>query len=221
MAVLTERWNKAKLPDSAVIGYRGFVRWRQMKHSLRIRLVAIIVTTLLICFTCAAIPLVLIVSSNFDNQRTANMLAFAKSIALHIEEDMLSGDAQHVTGLVQALEVVSEFDMVRILRTDGSEAFSDLTILESVNRKLGFPSFTRNAREKVQIIPEDDPFLRKAVSAGKAVTFTDSATGRSTLLSPIKNKPECSHCHESDNPIRGVVMVSGLNGKDRAAVFSF
>lgn len=192
-----------------------------MNHSLKIRLVVIITITLLVCFIIAAIPLIMIVSSNFEKQKSSNMMTLAKSIALHVEEDMLSGDANHISNLVEAFRVVSEFDIIKVLRTDGSEAFRDLTVLNKVTRKLGKPLYERESRERNQVIPENNPWLKKANNTGRVVTFNDPDSGRVTLLYPVANRPACFRCHDSSEANRGFIMVSTLNDKGRDIIFSF
>ncbi|MBI3584699.1 MAG: methyl-accepting chemotaxis protein, partial [Nitrospinae bacterium] len=137
-------------------------------------------------------------------------LAWIKSI----EHMMLTGNAPIVPDWLEGQREIKTFKDIMILRVKylGEEAFLDNKTISDVNRVLGTKAFSPRKEKPKKPISEQRVNSAKRVISGKTEQFLeeDDKDGNPvmTLLAPIPNLEECHACHGSDNPLRGILLVS-------------
>lgn len=138
-------------------------------------------------------------------------LAWIKSI----EHMMLTGNAPIVGDWLEGQREITAFKEIMVLRVGkypGEEAFLDNKTISDVNRVLGTKAFSSRKEKPKKPISEQRLNSAKRVISGKTEQFLeeDDKEGNPvmTLMAPIPNLEECHGCHGSDNPLRGILMVS-------------
>lgn len=135
---------------------------------------------------------------------------------------MLGGHGNLMSSIMASYKKNLGIKDLRILRTNGMEAFLDDETMNKVNQKLNEKRFTRELRPSARALPEDDPLLVKAVSTGERVVFNkseDAEEQETTMLVPIKLEEPCKACHGDDHKIRGVLVASfGMTEAGRTAL---
>jgi len=154
-----------------------------------------------------------------ENQETARLLA--ASIASSIENGMVEGRPDIISGLVQKLKTeLKDVRRIEVYRRNGVEAFSDLETLNEVHSNIGLDPalYERIAKMKRQPGARlSNPLFMRAVETVKPQeTYEEVDGGRAmTLFRPLPNRTECQECHGSDHKVRGIVRVSlGLEKLD-------
>ncbi len=111
---------------------------------------------------------------------------------------------------------------LRIIRTNGVEAFLDDETMNNVNRRLGANRFVRELKNPVRVMTRDDPALVKVLATGQRLVINqkdEREGGPSTILVPIANEKPCHVCHGEDHKIRGILVASfGLTEAERDAI---
>ncbi len=138
-------------------------------------------------------------------------LAWIKSI----EHMMLTGNANIVSDWLEGQREITAFNEIMVLRVGkylGEEAFRDNKTITDVNRVLGTKAFSPRREKPKKPVSEQRINSAKRVISSKAEQFLeeDDKDGNPvmTLLAPIPNLEECHACHGSENPLRGILMVS-------------
>lgn len=145
-----------------------------------------------------------------QNERT--LIKVTESVIQGLRTVMQAGYANIGRALFDRLRGIGDITDMRILRTDGVEAFHDNQSIARVNARLGVERFQpRKTEASLGVLPPDDPGLRQAVATGAAVTlYFDSDQGEPlfTLLAPVANGPDCHECHGDDHNVRGVLKLT-------------
>lgn len=126
---------------------------------------------------------------------------------------MLANHAKVGPDFAARLKNVPNVIDYRILRADGSEAFSDDATVDKVNVKLGGIEFTGRpgAPPAPQIIAPTDPNLIRLRETGQRVFVYQVMPGgerQVTSLGPIRAKSQCAKCHDAGEKIRGVLKLT-------------
>lgn len=135
---------------------------------------------------------------------------------------MLAGHGDLMAAVMTSYENILGVKNLRIIRTNGVEAFLDDETMNNVNRRLGADRFARELKNPVRVMTRDDPALVKVLATGqKLVIYQKDAgdEGLATLLVPIANEERCHVCHGEDHKIRGILVASfGLSAAERNAI---
>lgn len=147
------------------------------------------------------------------NERTMQKLS--ESVVRGLESVMLQGSANAVESYAERLKTVRGISDLRVLRTDGVEAFHDNKTIGAVNARLGttaFPPHQRSAPAAAAArLPVEQKQLSRAVREKRPVSYyeTDASGYRvMTLLHPLLNEGACQSCHGADHAVRGVLKVT-------------
>jgi len=132
--------------------------------------------------------------------------AHAQTMLVTLQTLMLSGQATQVRDWMQRMRRQQDVIDINILRVDGSEAFTDLSTINSVNTYLGTVQFSRkSAMPELQHLFDEKLFLQAL--QGEAVA-RHSRTGFLTFYLPIRAQAPCQDCHGyDDSGWRGVMSV--------------
>lgn len=154
-----------------------------------------------------------------QNDRTMKKLT--ESVVRGLESVMLLGSADALDRYAERLKTVSGINDLRVLRTDGREAFRDNRTLASVRSRPGSSELRLHEREtRVPVLPASFPHLQRALQEKRPVTYygTDETGDRvMTVLHPLLNEQQCWRCHGKDHEIRGVLKVTtSIEPVDRA-----
>lgn len=155
-----------------------------------------------------------------QNERTMQKLS--ESVIRGIEAVMLQGSADAVYSYAERLKTVRGISDLRVLRTDGIEAFHDNKTIAAVNARLGSNAFRTTERAPAapgqSVAPASQ--LKRAASEKRSLSYyeTDERGYRvMTLLHPLMNETACQGCHGADHAVRGILKVTtSLAGVERS-----
>lgn len=158
-----------------------------------------------------------------QNERTMQKLS--ESVIRGLESVMLLGNAGAVDEYAARLKTVRGLSDLRVLRTNGAEAFRDGQTILAVNQRLGANKF--HVHQPVGTKPGAPPpaqYLTRVISEKSMVSYYETdLNGRRlmTMLQPMLNEAVCQGCHGGDHAVRGVLKVStSLAGLDSAVEVS-
>lgn len=144
------------------------------------------------------------------NERTMRKLS--ESVIRGLESVMLQGSVEAVESYAERLKTVRGISELRVLRTDGVEAFHDNKTVAAVNARLGSNAFRLHDRVRPDAARSiSSPHLEQALRDKRSVTYyeTDASGVRlMTHLHPLLNEPGCQGCHGDDHAVRGVLKVT-------------
>lgn len=107
---------------------------------------------------------------------------------------------------------------IEILRKDGSEAFTDTSTIEAVNRYLQQPVFSRHPMQPSAPDGQDRPDLFEEALLGETVV-EEFRPGQVVLYMPIKAQIECLACHGyDDSEMRGVLKLAVSSAGTQARI---
>lgn len=153
-----------------------------------------------------------------QNERT--MRKVAESVIRGLEAVMLQGSADAFYGYAERVKSVRGIAQLRVLRTNGVEAFHDGRTIAAINARLGTDAFKAPAGDREPPFSLSSLHLERAVKEGDAVTYYETGPAGvrlMTVLHPLANSQACHGCHGNDHSVRGVVMVTtSLESTDRA-----
>lgn len=153
-----------------------------------------------------------------QNERTMRKLT--ESVIRGLEAVMLQGSADAFYGYAERVKTVRGIAELRVLRSDGVEAFHDSRTIAAINARLGTDAFKAPARGSGPPYSLSSPHMERAVREGDAVSYYETGAGGvrlMTVLHPLVNSQACHGCHGPDHSVRGVVMVTtSLESTDRA-----
>jgi methyl-accepting chemotaxis protein len=146
-------------------------------------------------------------------KRTLNR---AKLLLIETIEDMMStGNANIVSDWLEGVRNSKVFKDIMVLRVGkyaGEEAFLDNKTISDVNRRLETKAFSPRREKPKKSIKDDRLNIVKNVATSKMEQSMEEEDEDGkitmTLVTPIPNREECHACHGSDNPLRGVLLVS-------------
>ncbi len=132
--------------------------------------------------------------------QTTTLLASLRTLMLH-------GNAIYVKEWLDLMRNDDRIIDIEILRSDGSQAFTDLETIKDVNSRLSDARFGRAA-----IKSHEPAFNHKAIMdrvlAGETVVNLN-AFGQRVVWSPISSGRECISCHgEPSTSLQGILMLA-------------
>ena len=192
--------------------------------NLRIKTKIIIFLAVILLVGAASVVIMLrqtkgIMVQEFDRQGIENIEKFVIST---LKPVMLAGHGDLMFNIMGSYKENLGIKRVRIIRTNGAEAFLDDETMNKVNLRLGENRFSRETRKPVQVMKRDDPALVKVLRSGERVVINREDAGdggMTTLMVPIANEEPCHACHGDDHKIRGMLVASfGMTGAERSAI---
>lgn len=145
-----------------------------------------------------------------QNERT--LVTVTEGVIQALRTVMLAGYADISQQFGDHLKHVADVADLRILRSDGTEAFRDNATIAAVNQTIGTEHFRpRFTVETVPVLQPDDQRLRAAADRGDTVTYYERGADGSrllTLLAPITSQDACQACHTDGRRVRGVLKLT-------------
>lgn len=145
-----------------------------------------------------------------QNERT--VIRVTESVTQALRTVMLAGYADISQDFGDHLKHVADVTDLRILRSDGREAFRDNATIHAVNRAIGETRFRpRNQEQVIRVLPADHAGLRSTVEYGELVTYYErDQDGQRlfTVLAPVISQFACDGCHTDDRLVRGVLKLT-------------
>lgn len=130
----------------------------------------------------------------------------AKTLLASLQTLMLNGQGTLAREWLDRMRDSEGIVDIQVLRTNGDEAFTDLTTVDAVNQFLQVPRFTREPAPVRSLQPESNLF-QQAIKGDTA--FDLSRAEEITVLMPIPTGTECLGCHGYDSStMRGVLQLS-------------
>jgi methyl-accepting chemotaxis protein len=123
------------------------------------------------------------------------LVGTAKVISSGIELTMLEGRAEVTRDMVEELRMVSGFQSINVLNSEGREAFN--------------PAAAADESEA----------LERLTSTG--MDFYEARDQSLLVYMPMRNKQSCRLCHKTDKPVLGAVKVSVSLGREYAKLSTF
>lgn len=125
---------------------------------------------------------------------------------------MLKGSADVMSSILESYKNIANMEDLVVVRTDGSEAFTDDSTVRDVNQRLGWEQFFKDrSLPPAQIIPLNDSRLKEVQSKMQKIVVEEKGWDGSTyvnMMIPIKNVEECHICHGDEHEIRGLLIAS-------------
>lgn len=134
-----------------------------------------------------------------------NAEVHAQTMLATLQTLMLSGQATQVRDWMQRMHELQDVMDVNILRTDGSEAFTDTRTIQAVNKYLGKQRFSREPEPPRHPPAPINKMFTRALNGETG--FKRSSAGFLTFYLPINVKPACLECHGYDHSDRRGVMM--------------
>ena len=145
-------------------------------------------------------------------QNERSMLKLTESIQHGLQMVMLAGHAEVAETFADNLKKVPQVSEIRILRTNGLEAFRDNQTIDEVNQRRGSEDFApRDGEAEIPVLTADDPHLKQVIETVAPVSIYKTNVGGSktlTFLAPLKNIDVCFRCHGRAKPVRGILLLS-------------
>jgi len=140
-----------------------------------------------------------------------------------IESSMLAGRPDIVRALSQRLHTLKDVEQITIFRTNGVEAFTDLTTLEEVQQGASLDPEVVNKIRSMQTPPTRSmhhPLFQQAVDSRTTQELFETVNDMPmfTLLRPLHNEERCQKCHGRDHLVRGVASISTSMVRTTAAL---
>jgi len=170
----------------------GFVRMKTKVFSIKVK------------FTLAAVLISLI---------SYGIAAFLSTrwLAEEIKEDYRDKARLMLTHILHDLET-------SMLRKQHAEVFGTLDIYKNYKDVEEIRIFDPTGKEIFTDEPGPaEPRVEEALRTGEPIHFEKATHKREVqaFILPIKNKPECHHCHGESEPLRGAILLSlGQEGMD-------
>jgi len=180
---------------------------------LQRQLVLTVTLTLIIGFCITTFLSIKHNMANMEEGERIKIALFTSTVSDVIREEMVTGNAELVTNWLTNIKNSGSFKVVRLMRTDKTEAFADNQTIDKVNNYLNSKAFSQKLATKQQneiLITNKDMFDR-AVQGAAEVAYNETINGEPvhTRLIPIVRDERCVTCHGyENNPVRGILHVS-------------
>ncbi|MEH6823958.1 MAG: diguanylate cyclase [Motiliproteus sp.] len=150
--------------------------------------------------------------SGIQSNNERSMHRVTETVTNNLSAVMIAGYADIAAVYADNLKTVPGVVDFRILRISGNEAFRDNQTIRAVNQKRGDDSFELRADEiQVAILPADDVRLQQVLAQQEIVLFYEQGAMDEqylTFLAPILMGKKCGRCHDSAQPVRGIVKLT-------------
>lgn len=201
-----EGWKqKITSSDSPQKSASGKVLWI---NRLNTRLLLTVVALLLLTLSVSQYLLLIQQEKSILKEEAERAEFMANGLLSSLQTLMLSGEATYAQDWLERLSGNPEILKLQIIRTDGAEAFQDLSTTHKVNAYLETDQFNRSALP-ARAITDLTASNFKAATGGKSSFMLDEEKNNLTFLLPIVRGEECTGCHGYDsNPVGGVLRIT-------------
>ncbi|MBF0455949.1 MAG: diguanylate cyclase [Magnetococcales bacterium] len=146
-----------------------------------------------------------------QHERSLNILT--ETVGSGLQTIMQSGSAEIAESYVEDIKQVKDLSQIRILRTDGREAFIDNETILHVNKLMGGEVYSnRDVITGTTSSPSELEKIRLAVEKKQnqtlSTTHPENGDAQLTVFYPIPNLEECMSCHGEDHAVRGILEVT-------------
>lgn len=191
-----------------------FLKLNKLQH----KLILTIVLTLIISFGITTFLFIKYNENEMKKAEVEKIRLFASSISNVIKEEMVTGNAEIIVEWLTNVQSSSGFKQVKLLRTNGIEAFTDNKTIDSVNNHLGSKTFPQRLLSKPQEKPSsiNMDMLNKAMQTLTDVDYSEVINGEPvhTQLIPLIRDERCLTCHGyENNQVRGILQISASKTK--------
>lgn len=128
-----------------------------------------------------------------------------------VKNAMLPGNAPVAVSLFNDIKDINPTYEIMLFRSNGVEAFSDNSTIETVNKNITEKVFDRRSAsaDSVMTISGSKAF-DQTVAMRKTSSFQEQEGHETffTIYKPLLNLPKCAVCHGSDHTVRGVIKIS-------------
>ncbi|NGZ29512.1 MAG: HAMP domain-containing protein, partial [Magnetococcales bacterium] len=142
----------------------------------------------------------------------------ADHITRGIKTVMVAGYADIAQEYAENMKNSQIFHDIRVLRTNGEEAFLDNSTINQVNLRLGTNDFLPKKVERmVRVLDSQDEYLTTVLQEKELLSyFKETPQGEIiTYLVPIMIEKRCYRCHGKSQEVRGVLHLSASTQKVR------
>ncbi|MBF0610169.1 MAG: HAMP domain-containing protein, partial [Magnetococcales bacterium] len=142
----------------------------------------------------------------------------ADHISRGIKTVMVAGYADIAQEYAENMRNSQIFHDIRVLRTNGEEAFLDNATISQVNQRLGTNDFLpKKVERSVRVLESQDEYLIKVLKEKEMLSyFKETPQGEIlTYLVPIMIEKRCYRCHGKSQEVRGVLHLSASTQKVR------
>lgn len=127
-----------------------------------------------------------------------------------IENFMLPGEAPLAVQYFTEMQRRSPLTHIFLFRSDGTQAFTDISTIESVNSMIDGMQFNAPNRSNVSAQARNNAMFKAATRLPPETgTFQTIEEGKTFfhIYKPLINKPKCTRCHGAEHTIRGVLEI--------------
>jgi len=149
-------------------------------------------------------------SSTIQRSTRENLDEQSAIIYTAIENFMLPGESPLAVQYFTEVQRRSPLSSIFLFRSDGTQAFTDATTIESVNEMISGYQFQAPDREEASALTRSNPMFAAATKLPPETgTFQTTKEGKTFfhIYKPLINKPKCTRCHGADHTIRGVLEI--------------
>ena len=167
------------------------------------------------------------ISQSIDSEIEQNFAEQGKILTAAIEQYMLPGQATLAAEFFKRFRsATSDQFTVRLVRNTGELAFSDLSTIEDVTRRV--PELTERFSEPSERIEGAADTMAaefgRAISAPPQTVNFREVVGDQVFVGayiPLLNLPECMVCHGSDHTVQGVIDIRrSITSENQASIQS-
>jgi diguanylate cyclase (GGDEF)-like protein len=147
-----------------------------------------------------------------EYQRTLHRLT--DTVVMNIETIMKENHSEIMPDYARRLKALPGVIDFRIARVDGKEAYIDNKTIDSINERLGAPTFQRRSSEEEapRVFALKDPGVSEALAGQEAVLVKTEGTATTDTVihfyDTIPNSEKCTGCHGKGGPVRGLLKLT-------------
>ena len=195
------------------------IKFKRIGH----RLLAYVASVIIVGIIALTLTYALRQRDVMQHEVESSLTKVTESVAEGLAALMATRHAGEVPEFAARLKKIPNVIDYRILRLDGTEAFIDNSSVERVDEKLGEFEFQgrKNDPAQQQVLAATDPSLLKVKQTQALVFVYRTLPGgerQVTALNPIRSAAACHQCHDANESLRGVIMLTtSLKDIDRDA----
>ena len=192
-------------------------------NSLGAKIATIISLALIIVFLFIAKWIEVKQTATIFEASEQESLALAETLHTGLRTLMLNGNGELTNEWLESIEKIGGIVNIQVVRMDGSQAFRDLSTLQSVNNYLGSETFHRkpiaeaaNYDRQEHIAP-----LAEVSQTMKSIKLHDDSAKVMKLWMPIEREEACNLCHGYETgALRGLLHVEVSTANQEADIIN-
>ncbi|MBF0194765.1 MAG: diguanylate cyclase [Magnetococcales bacterium] len=144
-----------------------------------------------------------------NHERSLTLLTH--TVGSGLQTIMQSGSAEIAESYIEDIKQIKDLGNIRILRTDGVQAFTDNKSIKQVNEIMGEEQYPeREILSGLKYSVSELSTLKEVVASGQSKSVLAQEEGHTmmTVFYPIPNAEDCAVCHGTENEIRGVLEIT-------------